>query len=248
MQIHLDALINKGLELAMREKCYSCMRPKSSCLCKYCSPIDTKTKFVILMHPMEYKKVKNGTGFITNLQLQNSEIIVDIDFTNNLRVNNLIQKYDTYVLYPGKDAINLNSKMESTRLSDNRLFFIIDATWPCAKKMMKLSKNLQKLPTVSFDNKNPSKFTIKQQPHKLCLSTIESVEKVLEAFNDSGVEEVESSSFLNPFNKLIEYQLECIERDDNKNYRPYLRKNIIKKDKYKVNPERTIFFDEENFV
>lgn len=223
------------------------MRPKSSCLCKYCSPIKTKTKFVILMHPMEYKKIKNGTGFITKLQLQNSELIVDIDFTDNQQVNKLIDDYDAYVLYPGKQSINLNSKVESAKLSKNRLFFIIDATWPCAKKMMKLSKNLQKLPTVSFDNDAPSKFSIKQQPHKLCLSTIESVKKVLEAFNESGIERIDSTNFLNPFNKLVEYQIECVQRDDNKNYRLDSRKNINEKINYKVNPERTIFFDANNF-
>ncbi|WP_394345124.1 hypothetical protein [Brumimicrobium glaciale] len=41
--------------------------------------------------------------------------------------------------------------------------------------MLKLSKNLQKLKSVSFDNKLKSKLIIKQPPESLCLITIESV-------------------------------------------------------------------------
>ncbi|EPR72991.1 hypothetical protein ADIWIN_2079 [Winogradskyella psychrotolerans RS-3] len=42
------------------------------------------------MHPKEYKKEKNGTGHITKLQLENSEIIVGVDFTDNKRVNDVL--------------------------------------------------------------------------------------------------------------------------------------------------------------
>jgi len=231
----------------MREKCYKCKRPKSSCLCKHCSPIATQTKFVILMHPMEYKKVKNGTGFITHLQLSNSEIIVDVSFTQNKRVNELIEKYDAYILYPGITSISLNNFENCESLGVKRLFFLLDATWPCAKKMMKLSPNLQALPKVSFEVKKNSDFSIKQQPHELCLSTIESVDEVLKVLGQNLLENVDTKNFLKPFNELVKYQLECIERDDNKNYRPYLKKRVQTKTKYKVDPERSIFYEEKNF-
>ena len=57
-----------------REKCYKCMRVASSCICKHTNPIYTNTRFVILMHPKEHRKEKNGTGRMTNLQLENSEM------------------------------------------------------------------------------------------------------------------------------------------------------------------------------
>ena len=50
------------------------MRPSSTCICKHIRPLQTKTRFIILMHPKEYKREKNGTGHITNLQLENSEV------------------------------------------------------------------------------------------------------------------------------------------------------------------------------
>ncbi|WP_373943497.1 hypothetical protein [Polaribacter sejongensis] len=34
------------------------MRSSSTCICKYISTLHTQTRFVILMHPKEYKKEK----------------------------------------------------------------------------------------------------------------------------------------------------------------------------------------------
>ena len=42
------------------------------------------------MHPKEYKKEKKGTGTMTHLQLENSEIIVGVDFANNKRINEIL--------------------------------------------------------------------------------------------------------------------------------------------------------------
>ena len=91
------------------------MRPSSACICKYISPILTETRFIILMHPKEYIKEKNGTGHMTRLQLENSEIIVGVDFTNNNRVNEILakEKNSSFLLYPGKDKFNLSLKKSS---------------------------------------------------------------------------------------------------------------------------------------
>ena len=85
------------------------MRPPSSCICKYINSVQTNTRFIILMHPKEYKKEKNGTGHMTKLQLENSEIIVGVDFTNNERVNEILNQESSFscLLYPGKDNFNL---------------------------------------------------------------------------------------------------------------------------------------------
>ncbi|MFT6246779.1 MAG: DTW domain-containing protein YfiP, partial [Salibacteraceae bacterium] len=124
------------------------------------------------MHPKEYQKEKNGTGHMTKLQLENSEIIVGVDFTNNNRVNEILSKEKScsFLLYPGKDNFNLSTRKSSevnSFMGNNPHIFLLDGTWPCVRKMLKLSKNLQKLKRVSFDNKIKSKFIIKQQPESL---------------------------------------------------------------------------------
>ncbi|WP_239710146.1 tRNA-uridine aminocarboxypropyltransferase [Tenacibaculum piscium] len=226
-----------------RITCYKCMMPSSSCICKHTNNLQTKTRFIILMHPKEYKKEKNGTGRMTNLQLENSEIIVGVDFTNNKRVNEIIskEKNSSFLLYPGEDSLNL-SVSEPAEISlfigDNPHIFILDGTWPCARKMLKLSKNLQKLKRVSFDNKIKSKFSIKQQPAPLCLSTIESVYTVLNLLNQSNLEQCDTKSFLLPFEKMIAHQIECMLDTNNK--------ELVPKNVYKKNMERSIIFEQEN--
>ena len=180
-------------------------------MCKHIHNVGTKTKFVILMHPKEFKKVKNGTGHLTHLALNNSELFVGVDFTNHQKINEIIDSYDSYVLYPSKDALNISRTNPYAKR--DMAIFIIDSTWSCSVKMLRESKNLQALRHMSFDSTKLSQFKIKQQPAEFCLSTIESTLSVLELLNKYEIEKIEKNDleeFLNPFEQMIEYQQQII--------------------------------------
>ncbi|MCF6339585.1 MAG: DTW domain-containing protein [Sulfurimonas sp.] len=197
-----------------REKCYDCYRPKSSCMCSFVNQVDTKTLFIILMHPKEFKKVKNGTGHLTYLSLKNSKLFIGIDFTNHKEVNEIILTHQSYILYPSQNSININKHNLDKADNEKKAIFIIDATWSCSLKMLRDSKNLQALDYISFDNTKLSQFKIKEQPQKYCLSTIESTLSVLEILNNSKIENLKDNDlkqFLSPFHKMIMYQMECIQ-------------------------------------
>jgi len=217
-----------------REKCYQCYRPKSSCLCDFVHRVPTKTKFVLLMHPKEFKKVKNNTGFLTHLSLPNSEVFVGIDFSNHHKINEIIQTHNSYILYPSKDAINLSEIKDITTLQSNNTLpmaiFLIDSTWACTKKIFTLSKNLQNLPHLSFTTQKKSIYAIKQQPQEHYLSTIESTLVVLELLGKLGVEKIEKEdkeNFLNPFKEMIAYQQELIYNPKHNAVRFKKRKSIL---------------------
>jgi len=201
-----------------REKCYQCYRPRTSCMCPYVRPIDTATKFIILMHPKEFKKTKNGTGHLTHLSLPNSEIYIDVDFSEHAAINKIIEDQNNlcFVLYPGKESINLNTQKISGE-GKRIVIFIIDSTWPCSLKILRLSKNIQRLPRLSFTHSKSSRFEIKEQPKEFCLSTIESTQTLLELLHMHGIEQISQDafeSFLNPFIRMVEYQIECASRSD----------------------------------
>ena len=174
-------------------------------MCKYITPIDTKTQFIILMHPKEFKKTKNGTGHFTNLSLNNCTYYVGIDFNDHKQINEILndENKNCYVLYPSSTSINLNTTCIENKNKTN-VIFIIDSTWPCSKKILAVSKNIKTLPKVSFTHTKHSQFKIKTQPNMYCLSTIESTLCVLEL-----LEKKEFPQFLKPFEKMVEYQLEC---------------------------------------
>ncbi len=68
-------------------------------MCKHIRQINTKTKFIILMHPKEFKKTKNGTGHFTNMSLSNSEIFIGINFSNHEKINSLINDVKMSVIF-----------------------------------------------------------------------------------------------------------------------------------------------------
>lgn len=209
-----------------RKKCMGCSRPSTLCVCHHLRPFTLNTKFVILIHPMEAKKEKLGTGRMTHKVLENSELIMGIDFTEDKRVNALLEDDDYYpmVLYPGEDALNISSPTEDDikLLSKKKpLIFVIDGTWPCAKKMMKLSKNINTLPRISFSSDKESAFLIKHQPHKQALSTVESVHVLIEELGKFGVEELDGSqdSMITAFKAMVQKQIDIASDPNIPSYR-----------------------------
>lgn len=170
------------------------------------------------MHPKEFKKTKNGTGRLTHLSLPNSQLYVDVDFSDHIAINALIndQQNLCYVLYPGEDSIHLNT--QKIDLGNRQLvIFIIDSTWPCSVKILRLSHNLQRLPKLSFTHSKISQFQIKEQPKEFCLSTMESTLTILELLTIHGIEVIDESalgSFLDPFLSMVQYQIQCICQTD----------------------------------
>lgn len=196
-----------------REKCYKCYRPKSSCMCQYFEHIETETKFIVLMHPKEFKKVKNNTGHFTHQILQNSELYMGIDFTHHKRINEIIESHDSYILFPSQSALNL-SHQNPKKSSKPLAIFLIDSTWSCAKKIFTESQNLRTLKHMSFTSSKTSEYEIKIQPQDAYLSTIESSLVVLELLNKHQIERTPQTSldgFLRPFKEMIEYQKKLIE-------------------------------------
>ena len=199
-----------------RAKCMTCWRPQTFCVCEHLRPIELKTKIIILIHPMEAKKERLGTGRITKASLKNSEIIMGVDFTDDKKVNELINDpyYTPMVLYPGEDALNItNAKIDEVQQFRKKppLIFVIDGTWPCAKKMMTLSKNINSLPRISFETNRMSEFLIKHQPHKLALSTIESVHVLIKDLGDKEIEKLDGNedAMITTFKALVQKQLDC---------------------------------------
>ena len=175
-------------------------------MCEHFEHIQTDTKFVILMHPKEFKKVKNNTGHFTHQSLDNSELFVGINFTSNKRINEIIATHESYILFPSEHALNLTQTYP--KKSDKPLaIFLIDSTWNCTKKIFMQSENLKRLKHMSFTTTKTSQYQIKVQPDENYLSTIESTLVVLELLDKWGIEDIEEKSlngFLNPFFGMIQ--------------------------------------------
>jgi DTW domain-containing protein YfiP len=180
------------------------------------------------MHPKEFKQEKAGTGRLTHLCLPNSELQMGIAFDEHEPVQTLLRDPANHcvLLYPGPDARNLSlGQLPPHELGTRRLVvFAIDATWSCARKMLRLSPSLQALPRIMFTPTAPSRFIIKQQPQEGCLSTLEATHETLLALERGGLDAYpDKAQLLSVFERMQRYQIDCARDPDRGGYRrkPY---------------------------
>lgn len=188
----------------------------------------TRTRFVFLMHPKEYKQEKAATGRLTRLCLENAELHMGLAFDDHEAVASLMADPENLcvLLYPGRRVRNMSrGEFGPADLAGRRLVvFLLDATWACARKMLRLSSRLQALPRIAFDATAPSRYVIKQQPQAGCLSTLEAVHELLLALERVGLDRYpDSSQLLTIFERLQQHQLRCAADPDRAGYRrrPY---------------------------
>lgn len=170
--------------------CYRCAWPTALCWCAQLPTLPTRTRFVFLMHPMEFKHVKAGTGRLTHLSLPNSELHVAPEFETHAPVRSLLADpaHHVLLLYPGEPA--LDPAAGTIFPADPRplTVLLLDATWSCARKMLRLSPSLQRLPRLRLGPVTPSRYLIKQQPAPGCLSTLEAVHETLLTLSAAGLD------------------------------------------------------------
>jgi len=228
-------ILSRNYEIFEMPYCLKCRKKKKTCLCHLVKPIKTKTYFVFLMHPMESKKERIGTGRLSHLSLTNSKIIVGEDFDKNKEVQELLtnKKYQCFILYPGKESLNIEisfpalmqANIDANLEADFKkinLVFVIDGTWACAKSMMRDSISLHTIPRISFNATRESRFFIKKQPSIVCLSTIESLYYVLKALDFWEVETLngQQENLLTILDKMCQFQQECADNPNMAKYRP----------------------------
>lgn len=181
-------------------------------------------RLVLLMHPKEFKKQLLGTGRMTHAGLTNSEIIMGVDFTEDRRVNELIQDPHNFctVLWPGENALSYDGPGGLTEILLGRrlVVFLLDGTWNCARKMYRLSSNLHGLGKLSLTPTKPSAFSIKQQPDVRCLSTVEATALLCETLTKAGLESTQDwSKLITPFLAMNAQQIKIASDPNRQAYR-----------------------------
>ena len=172
----------------------------------------TRTKFVILMHPYEYKRVKANTGRLTHLCLADSELHLGIGFDEHEAVQALINDPRNFpvLLYPGRDSRDLSKgELPVADLAGRRLVvFLLDATWRLVRPMFRTSLSLQRLPRIMFTNAAPSRYIIKRQPEPGCLSTLEATHELLCALDRAGLDVYsQTAQLIDLFHRMQDFQI-----------------------------------------
>jgi DTW domain-containing protein len=179
--------------------------------------METRTRIVLLMHPMEYRHQRCNTGRLTCLNLANSEIIQGIGFDADPRFRSLVDDPGNYpvLLYPGEGAMSISDgELPAAALGNRRLVvFLIDGTWHCSRTIAKASPSLMLLPRLVIHPVAPSRYVIKRQPAAWCLSTIEATHELLLALEAGGLDVYpEKGRLIDAFNAMQDFQVRKIEK------------------------------------
>lgn len=211
--------------------CYRCFWPKAHCWCGSIVPMETRTRFVLLMHPKEFKQEKAATGRLTHLCLAQSEVHMALACDAHPAVQAILREPANFpvLLYPGEGARNLSrGELSGADLGGRRLVvFVLDGTWSGARKMLKLSPALQRLPRVVFTASAPSRYRIKRQPQAGCLSTLEAVHETLLALEQCGLDHYrDPRQLLAVFDRMQQFHID-IARDPSRAGRRHARPTAL---------------------
>ena len=134
--------------------CWRCFWPRALCWCPSLVAIATRTRFVILMHPREWKRERAATGRLTRLCLSNAEIRVGVGFDGDIGLRAILDDPGNLcvLLAPGDGAVDLSREGAAPLDPGGRrlVLLLLDGTWSLARKMFRESSCLQRLPRAMF--------------------------------------------------------------------------------------------------
>ncbi len=159
-------------------------------------------------------------------------------------------RYYPVLLYPGREALNLSEAAANRELRTGTdgpgaadgarqgtapatlqalrdlllqrrlLVVMLDATWSGARKMLRQSPGLQRLPRLMFTPAAPSRYVIKQQPQEGCLSTLEATHELLLTLEQAGLDTYAlPGQLLGLFQRMQDFQLRCAADPHRQGYR-----------------------------
>ncbi len=202
-----------------RTPCPRCLQAPRTCYCAHIHSFNPKIRFAILIHKLEMRR-RIATGRMSHLVLENSRLIDGYDYSNDQRVNSILenQKFYPVLLYPGRDSLNLTTaspeEREATFPKDREpVIFVLDGTWSTAGKSLRRSSNIQKLPRICFTPTLPSRFRVRVQPRPNYCSTLEAIHHTLELIGPAAGFDTKTRDhdrLLHVFDKMVEQQLEFI--------------------------------------
>ncbi len=126
---------------------------------------------------------------MAHLCLKDSELIRGFEFGEDPRFLELLndESRQPLALYPGPQATVVNEANRDTLRESwahrPPTVFLIDGTWPQAKKMFRVTPQLQVMPWIAFETDRRSQYKFRLQPDPLCLSTIEAVHELIDALD-----------------------------------------------------------------
>ena len=176
---------------AKRPICAICLRPQSTCICRWITPVAHQVEVVVLQHPLEAGNAK-GSARLLHLSLPRSvlvigetfaeaalQVLISVPLHPQAQARAKPPKY-TLLLYPDSPqdpALGMPAPpaLAPERLRDpSRLrLIVLDGTWRKSRKLLYLNPLLQHLPRLALRDMPASSYRIRKAHKPDQLSTLE---------------------------------------------------------------------------
>ena len=163
-----------------RQRCETCLRPQSACICRWITPVPHAVDVLILQHPLEAGNPK-GTARLLQLSLPSSRLLTGEVF-DALQWQAPGDPRHNLLLYPdpasdraaGLPPPPMPAPSLLQDLSKLRLI-VLDGTWRKSRRMLYLNPALQHLPRLSLQDLPASNYRIRRAHRPDQVSTLEAV-------------------------------------------------------------------------
>ncbi len=154
-----------------RQRCPTCLRAQSACICGWITPVAARTALLVLQHPLEVANAKNSARLlhlcIAGSVLATGEAFDGAELEALLHADGRVP----VLLYPEtpEDGI-LPAAPPFVPVDAGRMrLVVLDATWRKSRKMLYLNPALQRLPRLALVDVAPSNYRIRKAhaPHQL---------------------------------------------------------------------------------
>ena len=201
-----------------RERCVTCLRAQSGCICQWVRPLPHQVEILLLQHPLEVHNAK-GSARLLHLSLPNSRLVAGEAFAAG-ELDALLAGKHNVLLYPdtpGDRSLGIAPPppLAASLLLDpaGLRLVVLDATWRKSRKMLYLNPALQRLPRLPLRDTPPSHYLIRKAHAPDQLSTLEATCYALMQLED---EAARFAPLITAFDGFVAQQLSYITAFDAK--------------------------------
>ena len=185
------------------DSCNNCGLPIINCICDKSSTIKTNAQIWILSTEREFYRPSNTARLLKLINPASTEIFLWERTKKPQKLMEYIndEKYETYLLFPveeEEEELAQCKKVENISTGKIPAFILIDGTWKEARKILRKSDYLNKLPRISLEPNFKSQYDLRRGATDGNLCTIEAAIEVLKINN-----EIENSQTIYEFYKLF---------------------------------------------
>lgn len=161
-----------------KDPCEICFLHRTLCICSAIPSLNLKTRVVLIIHSKELKRTTN-TGRLALHALENSKMVVRGLDHEALNLSPLLEEsFDSYLLYPSEDAVEMTSVLHRKNPKPIQLL-VPDGNWRQASKVSIRHPELKNILRVKISKTNFDTEHLRKEHMAHGYSTLEAIAEAL---------------------------------------------------------------------